>query len=88
MGKTIKVNQYVEVSEWVDIEVDIDEVLQELSDDELSVELRNRAGEPVVEKFPKVEISRRSLCDAFGVGYHTKKEELKILAIELIDNFN
>ena len=81
-GRTIYTEAYVGD---VDVEVSVDDLLMELSDEEFLEEMKDR-GLSFRESIPRLyelegDKLYRILCDINQVGYHTDKSEvLKLLA--------
>ena len=72
-------NQYVEFSDYIDIDVEID--LSDISDEDLEEECRER-GFTTLSMLNSFQTSHikdeniRSLCSMFGLNLHTDTEDL------------
>lgn len=68
-------NQYVEFSDYIDIDVDVD--MSDISDKDLKEECRERGFTTSTFQTSHIkDENRRSLCSIFGLHLHTDTEDL------------
>ena len=81
-------SRFLEKSFNVDIDIELSEIFDEITDDELIQEVKERQLEgeflPIVQTNSKNRSLYRDLCDIAEVSYHTDKEVLIAKIKELL----
>ncbi len=83
--RTVKIEANVELSDYVDVDVNLDDVIDEIQDDDLINEMSRRKISLSKSSKGNDALTKYSICDMFGVNYHTDNNQLKLLMNNYID---